>query len=130
MAYENIHVRPATAYIIGMFREECQRITRGQDLHDLTDEIINELIAFGKEKNLKLHRFKRTMGLPRVSKVLGYLKAFYPQKLLDIGTGRGVFLCLLWDQINFLGREPKLVTSVHGKETHRIFFTRTADILL
>jgi hypothetical protein len=34
------------------------------------------------------------------------------------------------DQINFLGREPKLVTSVHGKETHRIFFTRTADILL
>lgn len=55
------------------------------------------LLAKGREAGLKLHRFKRTMELPRVRAVLGILKGLTPQTLLDIGSGRGVFLWPLLD---------------------------------
>ncbi|MGI9414359.1 MAG: class I SAM-dependent methyltransferase, partial [Hyphomicrobiales bacterium] len=45
----------------------------------------------------KLHRFKRTMELPRVKAVLGALRGIGPQDLLDIGSGRGAFLWPLLD---------------------------------
>lgn len=41
---------------------------------------------------LHLHPFKRTRGLPRVQKMLGVLRGLRPGSLLDLGTGRGVFL--------------------------------------
>ncbi len=56
-----------------------------------------QLIAIGLEAGLRLHRFKRTMGLPRVSKVLGILRGLLPENLLDIGSGRGAFLWPLLD---------------------------------
>ncbi|MGZ3715782.1 MAG: class I SAM-dependent methyltransferase, partial [Ktedonobacterales bacterium] len=46
---------------------------------------------------MRLHRFKRTMGLPRVDKVLGILRGLQPDTLLDIGSGRGAFLWPLLD---------------------------------
>jgi ubiquinone/menaquinone biosynthesis C-methylase UbiE len=55
------------------------------------------LTALGTEHELRLHRFKRTMELPRVQKVLGVLKSLQPASLLDIGTGRGAFLWPLLD---------------------------------
>ena len=48
---------------------------------------------------LRLHRFKRTAGLPRVRRVLGALKGFAPASLLDIGSGRGAFLWPLLDEL-------------------------------
>jgi 2-polyprenyl-3-methyl-5-hydroxy-6-metoxy-1,4-benzoquinol methylase len=56
-----------------------------------------ELLALGRSAGLKLHRFKRTMDLPRVRAVLGVLRALSPTRLLDIGIGRGVFLWPLLD---------------------------------
>ena len=44
---------------------------------------------------LRLHRFKRTADLPRVRKVLGSSAAWRPN-LLDVGSGRGVFLGPCW----------------------------------
>ncbi|HND34894.1 MAG TPA: class I SAM-dependent methyltransferase, partial [Myxococcota bacterium] len=47
---------------------------------------------------LRLHRFKRSNQLPRVRKVLGALHSLAPDRLLDLGTGRGVFLWPLLEE--------------------------------
>lgn len=52
--------------------------------------------------DLRLHRFKRSSQLPRVRKVLGALHALAPDRLLDLGTGRGVFLWPLLEEFPFL----------------------------
>lgn len=54
-------------------------------------------IGLGKALGLKMHRFKRTLDLPRVRAVLGALQGIQPEELLDAGTGRGVFLWPLLD---------------------------------
>ena len=46
----------------------------------------------GKAAGLKLHKFKRTADLPRVQRVIGALRGLAPAHLLDVGSGRGVFL--------------------------------------
>jgi ubiquinone/menaquinone biosynthesis C-methylase UbiE len=51
----------------------------------------------GLEAGLRLHKFKRTAGLPRVQRVLGILRGIAPETLVDIGSGRGVFLWPLLD---------------------------------
>ena len=73
-----------------------------------------ELLAFGRAAGLKLHRFKRTMGLPRIRAVLGTLRAIAPTHLLDIGTGRGVFLWPLLDAFPSL-----MVTAVERDDVSR-----------
>jgi 2-polyprenyl-3-methyl-5-hydroxy-6-metoxy-1,4-benzoquinol methylase len=52
-----------------------------------------------EEAGLRLHRFKRTAGLPRVKRVIGALRGFTPARLLDVGSGRGAFLWPLLDQL-------------------------------
>ena len=63
-----------------------------KDLLSLSDNDINELEKLGKELELKLYYFKEKDILPRVNIVLGFLKNIYPETLLDVGSGRGVFL--------------------------------------
>lgn len=55
------------------------------------------LIEIGRAAGLKLHRFKRTADLPRVRAVIGMLRGLTPESLLDMGSGRGVFLWPLLD---------------------------------
>jgi ubiquinone/menaquinone biosynthesis C-methylase UbiE len=50
------------------------------------------LIERGTAEGLRLHKFKRNAGLPRVRRVLGILHGLAPQSLLDVGSGRGTFL--------------------------------------
>lgn len=62
-------------------------------LEVLTEEEINALLALGREWEVKLYRFKRGHeDLPRVKQVLGFLRGISPGSLLDVGSGRGVFL--------------------------------------
>ena len=63
-----------------------------KDLFLLTLEEKEELINIAKKYELKLYYFKEKEYLPRISIVLGFLKNIYPEKLLDVGSGRGVFL--------------------------------------
>ena len=49
------------------------------------------MVRLGYEQDLKMYRFKRS-ELPRVTKCIGLLKGLGPTTLLDVGTGRGVFL--------------------------------------
>lgn len=65
------------------------------------------LLQRGRAAGLRLNRFKKTQGLPRVHKVLGMLRGLAPASLLDIGSGRGAFLWPLLDAFPALG-----VTSV------------------
>lgn len=56
-------------------------------------------VAAGLAAELRLHRFKRTSGLPRVRRVIGALRGFGAQRLLDVGSGRGAFLWPLVDAL-------------------------------
>ncbi len=79
----------AEAYVRGCL---LQADSRGER------ESAADLMARGRATGLRLNRFKRTMGLPRVKAVLGALRGIGPTSLLDIGSGRGVFLWPLLDQ--------------------------------
>lgn len=46
---------------------------------------------------LRIHNFKRKDGPARVGKTLGLLRGLHPSSLLDVGSGRGVFLWPLLD---------------------------------
>lgn len=92
-----LYIKPALAYIISKLTEESQWITQGTSLDKLNNNQIDSLIRLAKENEIKLYHFKKTELLPRVEKVLGHINAFYPKTMLDIGTGRGVFLWPLLD---------------------------------
>ncbi len=86
-------------------------------LEELTDREREILYQLGKEKGLKLYRFKNTHNdLPRVRKVLGFLKGIPFYSLLDVGSGRGVFLFPLLE-----GLRGVCVTSADILE-HRVDF--------
>lgn len=65
---------------------------RQKQLDELTDEELAQLCAMGKKAELKMYRFKNHEELPRVHKTLGFLRGIWPENLLDVGSGRGVFL--------------------------------------
>jgi ubiquinone/menaquinone biosynthesis C-methylase UbiE len=66
-------------------------------LDQLAGDELQALIQLGVAHDLRLHKFKRTMDLARVRKVLGILRGLQPAQLLDIGSGRGAFLWPLLD---------------------------------
>ena len=63
---------------------------------DLDDDAA---LAAGVAAGLRLHRFKRTAGLPRVRAVLGALRGLAPATLCDVGSGRGAFLWPMLDEL-------------------------------
>lgn len=66
---------------------------REKPLSGLTPEERSAVLEAGKAAQLKLYPFKTTHGdLPRVKKVMGFLKGIPFETLLDAGSGRGVFL--------------------------------------
>jgi len=71
-------------------------------LDSLSMDEMRELLSIGIGRGLRLHKFKRTMELPRVQRVLGTLKGLQPASLLDIGSGRGTFLWPLLDSFPWL----------------------------
>ena len=94
----------AAAYIRSKLQTASSTYPRlfTRDLEELSDEERHQLIRLAGEQELRIHRFKRTMELPRVRRVLGILKGIQPANLLDIGSGRGAFLWPLLDEFPFL----------------------------
>jgi ubiquinone/menaquinone biosynthesis C-methylase UbiE len=68
----------------------------------LRDEPLATLLLRGRAEGLRLHKFKRSAMLPRVAKVLGILRGLAPTELLDVGSGRGVFLWPLLHELPWL----------------------------
>ena len=86
-------------------------------LEVLPDRELAEMVASGAKAGLRLHRFKRTMGLARVSRVLGILQGLRPESLLDVGSGRGAFLWPLLDRfpdlpVTAIDTDPKRVVDI------------------
>src|SRR5215472_10062101 len=71
-------------------------------------------VARGETDGLRLHRFKRTSGLPRVRAVLGALRGFGASSLVDLGSGRGVFVSPLLDAL------PELTIVATDLLDHRV----------
>ncbi len=91
---------PAAAYIRGKLHALAAREYPElfePELDQLTGDEIGRLVELAQTHELRLHRFKRSQVLPRVQNILGILKGLQPTSLLDIGTGRGVFLWPLLD---------------------------------
>ena len=80
-------------------------------LQNLCDDQLTAIFQVDAHAGLKLHKFKRTMGLPRVRRVLGTLHSLAPENLLDVGSGRGVFLWPLLEAFRDLA-----VTAIDAKE--------------
>jgi 2-polyprenyl-3-methyl-5-hydroxy-6-metoxy-1,4-benzoquinol methylase len=59
-------------------------------------------VALAAQAGLRLHAFKRNAELPRVRRALGVLRGLGPESLLDVGSGRGVFLWPLLDELRGL----------------------------
>src|SRR4051794_22966816 len=79
----------------------------------------DELVRLGLRAGLRLHAFKRTADLPRVRKVLGILRGLGPDSVLDVGSGRGVFLWPLLDAfpgvpVTAVDRRPDRVARLHA----------------
>lgn len=91
----------AAAYVRGKLAVEAQPTEHAdlfmRPLEDLSPDEQMALVTLGKANKLRVHRFKRTMDLPRVRRVLGALRGLQPLSLLDIGSGRGAFLWPLLD---------------------------------
>ena len=82
-------------------------------------EVDADVVTRGLGAGLRLHRFKRTMGLARVSRVLGILQGLCPDSLLDVGSGRGAFLWPLLDRfpslpITAIDTDPKRVADIEA----------------
>lgn len=61
-------------------------------LEDLTAADFDRVLAAGEKAALPMYHFKKKEQLPRVKAVMGFLKGIQPESLLDVGSGRGVFL--------------------------------------
>ncbi len=94
--------RIAAAYVRGKLGSSLPSRLSESALSDLETTDLDAILQAGREAGLRLHRFKRTMGLARVERVLGILRGLAPERLLDIGSGRGAFLWPLLDAMPWL----------------------------
>lgn len=64
-----------------------------KELDALAEKECDEILEKAEVSGVKLYHFKATHSdMPRVKKVLGFLRGTYFESLLDVGSGRGVFL--------------------------------------
>ena len=70
-----------------------------KSLDALTPEDYETAFAVAQENGIKFFDFKRTHRyLPRVNRTVGFLKGLSFSSLLDVGSGRGVFLIPFMDE--------------------------------
>jgi len=94
---ERYYLDLACAFVRGRLGEDAVREGGAQvgGLDQRAEQM--RIFLLGLQAGLRLHRFKRTMDLPRVARVLGILRGARPEDLLDVGSGRGAFLWPLLD---------------------------------
>lgn len=124
---ERYDVRTAAAWILGHARRTGVPVLpedlRGKTADELTEAEQIGTVRAGQEAGLKLYPFKNgTQILPRVRRTMGFLHSVPFESLLDVGSGRGVFL------IPFLkGFSHVRVTSLDLLEKRVNFLNELAD---
>lgn len=94
---ERYDLKPAAAWLRGhALRTGVPDIDRElleMPLEVLTDGELSAIVAAGEQTGQKLYPFKTGKAeLPRVRRVLSFLHGIEFETLLDVGSGRGVFL--------------------------------------
>ncbi len=87
--------RTAAAYVrgyanrtgIALNKDLCEK-----PIYELSEQGLDMLFSAGKTCGLKMYRFKSHRDMPRVKMVMGFLRSVMPESLIDVGSGRGVFL--------------------------------------
>ena len=108
MIQEKYNIKYAAAAVQGQIKRIGNTKAIDADLVnkplcDLSDEEQEKLIEIGEKSGIKLYYFKNSdRQLPRVNKVLGFLKGIYFESLLDVGSGRGVFLLPFLDEFPYI----------------------------
>lgn len=94
---ERYDLKPAATWLRGhALRTGAPNIDKElleMPLEVLTDEGLSSIVALGEKTGQKLYPFKAgKTELPRVRRVLSFLHGIEFETLLDVGSGRGVFL--------------------------------------
>ncbi len=121
---KNYYTYPLAAYVRGYLLKKGDRSVPLElltaPLEALCEDDLDALTEAGKRHSLKLYHFKNNhSGLPRVVRVLGFLKSIYFESLLDVGSGRGAFL------FPFLSDFPTVKTTSVDILDHRVDFLST-----
>ncbi len=124
---ERYDMRIAAAWILGHSRRVGVPVLP-QDLRGLTagactSDELDVVVRTGLDAGLKLYPFKRsTKTLPRVRRTMGFLRSLRFDTMLDVGSGRGVFL------IPFMREFPWVsVTALDLLEKRIDFLSELAD---
>lgn len=117
---EKYDIRTASAWIRGHAKStgvpELSEELLLKDIVELSEEELCSIVAAGRKTELKLYPFKKgTQILPRVRRTIGFLYSFQFETMLDVGSGRGVFLIPFmkefpWVQVTSLDLLDKRVT--------------------
>jgi len=95
-ALERYHMTLAAAYVRGAALRAGEKRSAfpwlEKPLEELSAEELAQTVQYGERHELRMYDFKKKEDLPRVRTVLGFLKGVQPESLLDVGSGRGVFL--------------------------------------
>ncbi len=92
---ERYEVKLAAAYVRGMAMGKDGLLSAElakKPLEELDEEELTQIIRAGEAAGFRIYHFKKKEQLPRVKAVMGFLKGIQPESLLDVGSGRGVFL--------------------------------------
>lgn len=125
--WERYDMNTAAAWILGHARRTgippLPEALRQKTAQDCTDEELEQIVRAGMEAELKLYPFKSgTQTLARTQRTLGFLHSLSFETMLDVGSGRGVFL------IPFMKEFPWVkVTSLDLLEKKVIFLNELAD---
>jgi len=87
--------RTAAAYVRGYAKRTGLALIQNlcdKPLNELNERELDMLFTAGKTCGLKMYRFKSHRDMPRVKIVMGFLRNVMPESLIDVGSGRGVFL--------------------------------------
>lgn len=104
---ERYYQKYAAAAVIGSLKRQGKAELLGdlteKALDELDDSDFEKILDTAKNEEIKIYHFKRSdRMLPRVHKVLGFLKGIYFESLLDVGSGRGVFLLPFLEEFPFV----------------------------
>ena len=124
---ERYDIRTAAAWILGHARRTgipaLPEDVRRKTIDECSPEEQLFIVSAGRESDLNLYPFKSgTQMLARTRRTLGFLRSISFETMLDVGSGRGVFL------IPFLKEFPWVkVTSLDLLEKRVTFLNELAD---
>ena len=92
---ERYEEKLAAAYVRGLGKQNPVLLPPAlleTPLEELSQEEMETIFHAGEAAGMKMYYYRKKELLPRVKAVLGFLRSIQPESLLDVGSGRGVFL--------------------------------------